>query len=94
MSSPRIVRRLFRWIGRSLLAVLILLAAVAAFGWFRTLAGESMTPSGLRRTVSQYVTMHDGTKIAVDLRLPADLATGQHLPTTFRATRYFRGVGF
>ena len=94
MSSPRIVRRLFRWIGRSLLAVLILLAAVAAFGWFRPLAGESMTPSGLRRTVSQYVTMHDGTKIAVDLRLPADLATGQHLPTAFRATRYFRGVEF
>ena len=94
MSSPRIVRRLFRWIGRSLLAVLILLAAVAAFGWFRPLAGESMTPSGLHRTVSQYVTMHDGTKIAVDLRLPADLATGQHLPTAFRATRYFRGVEF
>ena len=36
--------------------------------------------------------MRDGTRIAVDVHLPADLGTSERLPTILRQTRYFRSV--
>ena len=54
------------------------------------LAGEEATPSGLRRNVSHYVAMRDGTRLAVDLWLPADYRAGERLPALMRTTRYGR----
>jgi len=41
---------------------------------------------------SQYLTMRDGVKIAVDLYLPKGLETGKKIPTILRQTRYFRSI--
>lgn len=40
---------------------------------------------------SLYLTMPDGTKIAADVWLPANLKAGQKVPTILRAVRYWRG---
>lgn len=40
---------------------------------------------------SLYLTMSDGTHIAVDVWLPVNLKSGQELPTILRAVRYWRG---
>src|SRR5215210_5744792 len=39
---------------------------------------------------SQYLTMRDGTRIAVDLYLPKALRDGERLPTILQQTRYYR----
>ena len=41
---------------------------------------------------SFYLTMSDGTEIAVDLHLPRELAAGQRIPTIVHQTRYWRSV--
>lgn len=41
-------------------------------------------------TRSFYITMRDGTKIAVDLHLPENLAEDDQLPTIVHITRYYR----
>jgi len=43
---------------------------------------------------SQYLTMRDGVKIAVDLYLPADLKPGQTIPTILHQTRYWRAIEY
>jgi hypothetical protein len=48
------------------------------------------TPAGLPRGQSQYLTMRDGVKIAVEVWLPADLAANQQVPALINATRYSR----
>lgn len=39
---------------------------------------------------SRYLTMRDGTRIAIDLHLPADRPAGERLPTILMQTRYYR----
>jgi putative CocE/NonD family hydrolase len=41
---------------------------------------------------SRYLTMRDGTRIAIDLWLPAALS--RRVPTLIRATRYWRAIGY
>ena len=43
------------------------------------------------RRESLYLTMADGTQIAADVWLPANLRSGQTMPTILRAVRYWRG---
>lgn len=43
---------------------------------------------------SHYVTVRDGTRVAVDLHLPKDLPAGQRLPTILTITPYFRSMEF
>jgi predicted acyl esterase len=43
---------------------------------------------------SQYVTMHDGTRIALDIYLPNDLPEGERVPTILVQTPYFRSMEF
>src|SRR5271166_6185472 len=45
-----------------------------------------------RLRTSQYVTMRDGVKLAIDLYLPKGLAPGKRLPTLLCQTRYYRGA--
>jgi predicted acyl esterase len=40
---------------------------------------------------SLYLTMPDGTNIAADVWLPANLKPGQQVPTILRSVRYWRG---
>jgi putative CocE/NonD family hydrolase len=49
-------------------------------------------PSGFTsfKTVSRYLTMRDGLRMALDLHLPADLRQGERLPAILRQTRYYR----
>ena len=42
------------------------------------------------QTESHYLTMRDGTQIAIDLLLPLDLAAGARLPVVLTMTRYWR----
>jgi putative CocE/NonD family hydrolase len=85
-----------RWFGKKLLAFLLLVAfgtaALLVLASRVKLAGEEITPSGLRRNYSLYVTMRDGIRLAVDVWLPADYHTGEHLPVLMRSTRYWRAI--
>ncbi|MBK4730689.1 CocE/NonD family hydrolase [Oxynema sp. CENA135] len=47
----------------------------------------------LPRNQALYVPMSDGTKIALDLWLPADLKPDARIPTVMRMTRYWRSFG-
>ncbi|MGD9852555.1 MAG: CocE/NonD family hydrolase [Nitrospirales bacterium] len=44
--------------------------------------------------ISQYLTMRDGVKIAIDLYLPDNLQPGQKIPTILHQTRYWRAVDY
>lgn len=46
---------------------------------------------GFTRT-SQYLTMRDGVKIAIDLYLPADLRPDEKIPAILNQTRYWRSI--
>ena len=43
---------------------------------------------------SQYLTMRDGVKIAVDVYLPAGLKPGHTIPTLLHQTRYWRAIEY
>jgi len=47
--------------------------------------------SGMRYS-SCYLTMRDGVRIAINLHLPAGLASGARLPTILHQTRYYRSM--
>jgi uncharacterized protein len=53
--------------------------------------GES---NGKFHRSSQYLTMRDGVKIAVDVYLPAGLEPGQTVPAILHQTRYWRSVDY
>ena len=44
--------------------------------------------------ISQYLTMRDDVKIAVDLYLPNELEPGQQVPTILHQTRYWRAIEY
>lgn len=52
---------------------------------------EQYTPDKMTRT-SQYLTMRDGVKLAIDFCLPKGLAPGTRLPALLFQTRYYRGT--
>lgn len=49
---------------------------------------ETITPAGYKQNQSTYITMRDGTKIAVRLTLPFDLQKDEKVPTIMENTRY------
>ncbi|WNM59560.1 CocE/NonD family hydrolase [Candidatus Nitrospira allomarina] len=51
-------------------------------------------PDGKFHRTSQYLTMRDGVKIAVDVYLPADLKPGHTIPTLLHQTRYWRAIEY
>ncbi len=54
---------------------------------------EVETPSGLKRNASFYVQAADGTPLAIDVWLPADLNADQRIPAVVEGTRYWRANG-
>lgn len=57
-----------------------------------SVAGIRRRPARASVRTSRYLTMRDGTRVAVDVHLPADLRAGERLPAIVRQTRYFRSV--
>jgi len=74
------------------IAALLLLAVttVIGAGYVLPLPDTEQTPAGYSRNVSQYVTMHDGVKIAIDVWFPKDMEADKQYPTALQMTRYWR----
>jgi hypothetical protein len=90
---------MIKWLRRGLigavalvggLAVLLVVTIVGAGLLYRD-PGHALTPAGLPRARSAYLTMRDGTRIAVTTWLPADLRPGQRVPALIKGTPYWRG---
>jgi putative CocE/NonD family hydrolase len=72
----------------------VIIAAVLAIAVGATLfdaQSRATVPAGYARDASFYIASRDGTKIAVDVWLPAQLARRQHVPALIKATPYWRG---
>src|SRR4051794_11522248 len=74
--------------------VFISLGVVAAvllyFTYLNPVSGEERVPAGHARNTSSYVTMRDGTRLAADVWVPADLEPDEKLPAIMITTRYWR----
>jgi uncharacterized protein len=62
--------------------------ASGAFAMDRDAAAKS--PAGEARNFSLYVSARDGTRIAVDVWLPANLTPGERVPALIKGTPYWR----
>ena len=72
----------------------VIIAALLAIAVGATLfdaQSRATVPAGYARDASFYIASRDGTKIAVDVWLPAQLARRQHVPALIKATPYWRG---
>ncbi len=65
---------------------------VAASAVFSKVPGEETVASDARRNSAVYVKMSDGTLIAVDVWLPAQINAGERLPVLTLTTRYWRAT--
>ena len=71
------------------------LSVLLLWGCLLALATGCLGPAATEdRSEAVYVTMRDGTRIAVDVWKPKDLEEGERLPTIMRMTRYWRGLEF
>ncbi len=80
------------WLKRIALSVAILVVGLILAAWWKPLPGEALTPAGIPRNSSVYVAAADGTRIALDLWLPAGLAPGERIPALVEGSRYWRGL--
>ena len=88
-----------KWLRRGLIGAgalvaglaLLLVATIAVAGLLYRDPDLALTPAGLPRGASSYLTMRDGTRIAVTTWLPADLRPGQRVPALIKGTPYWRG---
>jgi putative CocE/NonD family hydrolase len=88
-----------KWLRRGLLGAaalagsLIVLSVVTIVlaGLLYRDPARALTPSGQPRGASSYLTMRDGTRIAVTVWLPRDLRPGQRVPALIKGTPYWRG---
>lgn len=81
----------WRWLRWLILIGLGLVAS--ALLWLMTInpvSGEELVPAGHARNTSSYVTMSDGTLLAADVWVPADLEADERLPAILITTRYWR----
>lgn len=85
------MRRALKLIGVGIVSLGLAASVFVCVATLRTkLPGEKITPAGIRRSTSRYVSMHDGVEIAVSVYLPQDLKTGERVPVLMRTTRYWR----
>lgn len=80
------------WLKRLALLLLALVLALSLVAWLNPLPGDAETPAGFKRNSAHYVAAADGTRIALDLWLPENLAEGQQIPTLIEGSRYWRDV--
>jgi hypothetical protein len=80
-------------LGRFLLVVAVFACAgVLMAAYLHPLPGEVRTPAGFVRNSAVYVPAADGTRIAVDVWLPADLEQGERIPALVEGSRYWRAM--
>ncbi len=88
-----------KWLRRGLLGaaglaaglVVLLVVLIVIAGLLYRDPGKGLTPAGRPRGASNYVTMQDGTRIAVTVWLPPDLRPGERVPALINGTPYWRG---
>lgn len=56
----------------------------------KPLPGSERVPAGYLRNSAHYLTMRDGTRLAADVWLPADLRASEQVPALLKTTRYWR----
>ena len=57
-------------------------------------SASDIEPDGKFYRTSQYLTMRDGVKLAVDVYLPDGLKPGHTIPTLLHQTRYWRAIEY
>jgi hypothetical protein len=76
------------------IAVGLIACAVGALVLSPSLVDPGTTVSGDPRNRAHYVQSPDGTRIAVDVWLPAELSAEERIPTVIRFTRSWRSLRF
>lgn len=85
------LRRILRNLTLATLGVIAVAALVALYlMYIKPLPGEETVPAGYQRNTSRYLTMRDGTRLAVDIWFPSELQAGERIPAIMDATRYWR----
>jgi uncharacterized protein len=83
-----------RWLRKGLKYFGILLflggGVLATASIVTKIPGEELVAGGLKRNRAVYLTMSDGTPIAVDIWLPEQMKAGERLPVLTMTTRYWR----
>lgn len=88
-----------KWLRRGLLGAagvaaglaVLLVAVIAIAGLLYRDPSKALTPAGQPRGASSYLTMRDGTRIALTVWLPPDLRPGERVPALVEGTPYWRG---
>jgi putative CocE/NonD family hydrolase len=86
-SKKHIIKRVFLFFSG-----IFLLGLLAILMMGLTPPSVPITPSGEKQMQAVYVTMKDGTRIAVRITLPPDLEKGQRVPAVIEATRYLTDI--
>ncbi len=80
------------WLKRTALLLIAAALVLSLIAWLSPLPGDAETPAGFKRNSAHYVAAEDGTRIALDLWLPADLEADARIPTLIEGSRYWRDV--
>ncbi len=72
--------------------IVLLVLAVAFIPLQLKTEGEELVAAGFKRNVARYLTMRDGTKIAIDIWLPKALTVNERVPAILHSTRYVRAM--
>ena len=85
------VKRLAIGLGALVAAVVVIaVATIVVAGLLFRDPDRALNPAGLPHGASQYLTMRDGTRIAVTVWLPLDLKPGERVPALIKGTPYWR----
>jgi putative CocE/NonD family hydrolase len=71
-------------------AIVLAVAVIVVAGLLYLDPDRALNPAGLPHGASQYLTMRDGTRIAITVWLPEDLKRGERVPALIKATPYWR----
>jgi uncharacterized protein len=85
--NRRVIRTILKYTG---LLVLAGGAVLAGSAMLTKLPSEEFLAGNVKRNSAVYVTMTDGTKIAVDVWLPPHMKAGEKMPVLVMTTRYWR----
>ncbi len=72
------------------LSLVLIIVSLTVLSLIPPLYRRETVAGGLKKNRALYLTMRDGTQIALDLWLPSNLEQGQQVPCAMRATRYVR----
>lgn len=86
--------RVFNWIAVGIAVLLMLIGGtIVVAALIYNAKSAERTPAGFPQDAALYVTMSDGTRIAADVALPANLKPDEKIPALIVGTPYWRAVG-